>query len=51
MVDGILRFGDMVYFFLGVWAMSCACACACCLGGLGLLGAAADLELPMAGSW
>ena len=49
MVGGIFRFGDMVYFFLGVWAISCACGA--CLGGLGLLAAATDLELPIAGSW
>lgn len=49
MVGGILRLGEIVHFFFGVCDMSWDCVCCRC--GLGLLGAVADLELPIAGNW
>lgn len=51
MVEGTLRLGDMENFLRGVWLTSCEERECRRELGLGLLGAVADLELPMAGSW
>lgn len=50
MVGGMRRLGDIDHFLRGVDVMSWA-GCWSWRCGLGLRGAVADLEFPIAGSW